>query len=60
MMCIDSFKRIRALALIGADVNCWLRRAAAEAAAPAWARASAGSASRASPAAEQKRELRAF
>ncbi len=29
MMCIDSLKRIRTLALIGADVNCWARRAAA-------------------------------
>ena len=29
MMCIDSLKRIRALSLMGADVNCWARRAAA-------------------------------
>ena len=60
MMCIDSFKRIRALALIGADVNCGRGERRPQAAAPAWARASAVSASRASPAAEQTRELRAF
>ena len=29
MMCIASFKRIRALSLMGADVNCWARRGAA-------------------------------